>query len=152
MADLRIAVQTAAFDAGAEIARVSAHPASGAVVSFTGLVRDYGDSREVTALELEHYPCMTETALTRIAAEAAARWNLQAATIIHRVGRLALSEPIVLVIAAASHRRDAFAAAECLMDFLKRDAPFWKREISADGQSRWVEAKAGDAAAAERWR
>ncbi|KZE28907.1 molybdopterin synthase catalytic subunit [Crenobacter luteus] len=146
-----VAVQTAPFDAGAELARLSADPAVGALVSFTGQVRDYGDSDGVVALELEHYPGMTEKALAAIVDDARARWPLSAATVIHRVGRLALGDAIVLVVVAAGHRRDAFAAAEYLMDYLKTRAPFWKKEIGHDGSARWVEAKASDEAAADRW-
>ncbi|AXK38899.1 molybdopterin synthase catalytic subunit MoaE [Crenobacter cavernae] len=146
-----VAVQTKAFDAGAELARLSADPAVGALVSFTGLVRDYGDTTGVAALELEHYPGMTEKALMAIVDDARARWPLSAATVVHRVGRLALGDAIVLVVVAASHRRDAFAAAEYLMDYLKTRAPFWKKEIGRDGTAHWVEAKASDEAAAGRW-
>lgn len=151
MGPFTVRVQPQRFSAGAEIDALSGNPACGAVVSFSGLVRDYGDSCDVTALELEHYPGMTEKALEAIVAEARRRWPLQAATVIHRVGRLSLGEPIVLVVVASSHRRDAFAAAEFLMDYLKQDAPFWKKEILADGSARWVEAKHSDAQAAERW-
>ncbi|MDF0605562.1 molybdopterin synthase catalytic subunit MoaE [Neisseriaceae bacterium TC5R-5] len=147
----QVRVQHQAFDAGAEIAALSGNPACGAVVSFSGLVRDYGDSQQVVALELQHYPGMTEKALQAIVAQARQRWALQAVTLIHRIGYLALGEPIVLVVVASSHRSDAFAAAEYLMDYLKQDAPFWKKEISADGSARWVDAKHSDALAAGRW-
>ena len=151
MSGFTIQVQAARFDAGEEINRLSANPACGAVVSFSGLVRDHGDRENVTALELEHYPGMTEKALAAIVEEARERWRLQAATLIHRVGRLALGEPIGLVVTASAHRADAFAACEFLMDFLKTRAPFWKREILRDGASLWVEAKASDDSAAVRW-
>ncbi|OHX12091.1 molybdopterin synthase catalytic subunit MoaE [Chromobacterium sphagni] len=151
MAVNHIRVQVEDFDVGAEVRRWSANPACGAVVSFTGLVRDYGDRQDVVALELEHYPGMTEKALAGIVCEARQRWSLKGVTLIHRVGRLALGEPIVLVVAASSHRRDAFEAANFLMDYLKQHAPFWKCEILADGSRHWVEARAGDAQAAARW-
>lgn len=151
MQPFTVRVQQVRFDSGAEIDRLSANPACGAVVSFSGLVRDYGDSRDIAALELEHYPGMTEKSLYAILEQARARWPLQAATIIHRVGRLALGEAIVLVVTASSHRKDAFAAAEFLMDFLKTSAPFWKKEIQQDGSARWVEAKHSDQHAAGRW-
>lgn len=146
-----IRIDAAAFDAGQEIARLSADPGIGAVVSFVGVVRRHGDGDNVAALELEHYPGMTEKSLAAIVAEARARWPLSAALIHHRVGRLALGEPIVLVVTASAHRAAAFAACEFLMDFLKTQAPFWKKEIDADGHSRWVEAKSSDEGAAGRW-
>ncbi|OBU87918.1 molybdopterin synthase catalytic subunit MoaE [Chromobacterium subtsugae] len=146
-----IRVQAEAFDVGAEVRRWSANPACGAVVSFTGLVRDYGDRQDVVALELEHYPGMTEKALADIVCAARKRWSLKGVTLIHRVGRLALGDPIVLVVAASSHRSDAFEAASFLMDYLKQQAPFWKCEILADGSRHWVEARDSDAEAATRW-
>lgn len=151
MTSFTVRVQHERFDCGSEIARLSGNPACGAVVSFSGLVRDYGDRQDIAALELEHYPGMTEKSLHAIVEQARSRWQLQAATIIHRVGRLALGEAIVLVVTASSHRKDAFAAAEFLMDFLKTEAPFWKKEIQQDGSSEWVEAKASDRNAAGRW-
>jgi molybdopterin synthase catalytic subunit len=152
MTSFTVRVQHERFDCGSEIARLSGNPACGAVVSFSGLVRDYGDRQDITALELEHYPGMTEKSLHAIIEQARSHWQLQAATIIHRVGRLALGEAIVLVVTASSHRKDAFAAAEFLMDFLKTEAPFWKKEIQQDGSSEWVEAKASDQNAAGRWK
>lgn len=151
MASFTVRVQREGFDCGSEIARLSGNPACGAVVSFSGLVRDYGDRQEIAALELEHYPGMTEKSLHAIIEQARSRWQLQAATIIHRVGRLALGEAIVLVVTASSHRKDAFAAAEFLMDFLKTEAPFWKKEIQQDGSAHWVDAKHSDQAAIGRW-
>ena len=121
---------------------------TGAVASFIGLVR--GDDG-LTALTLEHYPGMTEREIARIAGEAQKRWPLLGITIIHRVGRLAVGERIVLVAVAASHRGAAFSACEFLMDYLKTEAPFWKQE-ERGGAVRWVEHRASDAAAAERWR
>ena len=137
------------FDAGAEQQRLHA-PGVGAVTSFTGLVRDFGDSADVVALELEHYPGMTEKSLHAIIDQARARWPLAAARVVHRVGYLPLGEAIVLVLTASAHRGDAFAACEFIMDYLKRDAPFWKKEHTAAG-SHWVEAKHSDQQAAQRW-
>jgi molybdopterin synthase catalytic subunit len=151
MSAFTVRVQQAVFDAGAEIAGLSQDSAVGALASFVGLVRDYGDKQHVAALELEHYPGMTEKALWAIVDEAKERWSLSGATVIHRVGRLELGAPIVLVVTAASHRRDAFAACEFLMDYLKTRAPFWKKEITRDGSAHWVEAKASDEGAAARW-
>ncbi len=135
-----IRVQTEDFDIGAEIAALTRSRADiGAVVTFSGLVRD-------VALELDHYPGMTERELGRIETEAHRRWPLQACLIVHRVGKLAPGDNIVLVATASAHRGDAFAAAEFLMDYLKTRAPFWKRE-----GERWVDAKASDDEAAKRW-
>lgn len=147
----RILVQTADFDPGAEIDRLSGDPGSGAVASFVGLVRNHGDRPDVTALELEHYPGMTETLLGDIIARAHARWPLTGCTVIHRVGRLPLGARIVLVATASAHRGHAFSACEFIMDWLKTQAPFWKKEITADGIAAWVEAKTSDDHAAERW-
>lgn len=141
-------VQTEPFDLAAEIAALSTAQ-TGAVASFLGVVRD--DGQGLVALSLEHYPGMTERALAHILARAKTRWPILDATIIHRVGRLALGEPIVLVAVAAVHRGEAFAACEFIMDYLKTEAPFWKQEHTESG-ARWVEARASDAAAAERWR
>lgn len=151
MADFTLSVQHAPFDAGAEITRLSGDPTVGALASFVGIVRDYGDKQNVAALELEHYPGMTEKALWAILEQARQRWPLSGARVIHRVGRLELGEPIVLVVTAAGHRRDAFAACEFLMDYLKTRAPFWKKEITRDGVAHWVDAKASDDSAAARW-
>lgn len=136
-----IRVQHEDFDVSAEIAALTkARTDIGAVVTFSGIVRD-------VALELEHYPGMTERELDKIEAEAHARWKLQASLIIHRIGKLAPGENIVLVVTASAHRGDAFEAAEFLMDYLKTRAPFWKRE----GEN-WVAAKASDDKATERWK
>lgn len=148
-----IRVQRKAFDIGAEIAAISAGRTDiGAIVSFTGLVRDINDGRKVTGLSLEHYPGMTEKELEKIEAEATRRWELQASLIIHRYGDLALGEPIVLVITASPHRQDAFEAAHFLMDWLKTKAPFWKSEITSNGETVWVDERQSDLAAAERWK
>jgi molybdopterin synthase catalytic subunit len=144
-----ILVQEAQFDPAAEMARLSALAGAGAVVTFTGICRDEGG--RLAALELEHYPGMAEAEIGRIAAEAEERWALLGLTVIHRAGRIPVGEPIVLVAAASAHRRDAFAAAEFLMDYLKTSAPFWKKEIPRAGEGGWVAAKAGDDAARDRW-
>ena len=145
---MRIAVQEAPFDLGA-VSRDFADGAAeaGAVVTFTGVVR--GDGR-MAAMEIEHYPGMTEKAITAIAAEAVGRWALTDALVIHRYGRLGADEPIMMVATAAPHRADAFAAAEFLMDYLKTRAPFWKKEIGTDGAA-WVAAKDEDEDALKRW-
>lgn len=145
---MRIAVQEAAFDLGEEVRAFAAGAAgAGAVVTFTGLVRGDGG---MAAMEIEHYPGMTEKAIAAIVSEAALRWALVDALVIHRHGRLAVGEPIMMVATAAPHRADAFAAAEFLMDYLKSRAPFWKKEIGADGAA-WVAAKDADEAALTRW-
>jgi molybdopterin synthase catalytic subunit len=143
-----VSVQPKPFDAGAEIAALTrGRDDVGAVVCFTGRVRADGG---VLAIELEHYPGMTEKALADMAAEAARRWELTGVRLVHRVGRLAVGEDIVLAATASVHRRAAFEACEFLMDWLKTRAPFWKREITVEG-ARWVEAKSSDATAAARW-
>ena len=146
---MRLSVQEAAFGLGAEANRFS-HDLKGvgAVVTFSGLVRDNGG--QLTAMEIEHYPGMTEKAISAIMEEAVARWGLADALVIHRYGVLRSGEPIMMVATAASHRADAFAAAEFLMDYLKSRAPFWKKEISANGAD-WVAAKDSDEAALTRW-
>lgn len=146
---MAVRVQREDFDPGAEIAELAAGRHDiGAVVTFTGLVRDTGD---LDAMELEHYPGMTEKALATIDSEAAARWELQASLVIHRYGRLVPGERIMMVATASRHRQAAFEAAEFLMDYLKSRAPFWKKE-TARGASRWVDATAQDEAALARWR
>jgi molybdopterin synthase catalytic subunit len=145
---MRISVQDRAFDLGDE-ARAFATGAAGAgaVVTFTGVVRGDGG---MAAMEIEHYPGMTEKAIAGIVAEAVARWALVDALVIHRHGRLVVGEAIMMVATAAPHRGDAFAAAEFLMDYLKSRAPFWKKEIGPDGAA-WVAAKDADEAALTRW-
>jgi molybdopterin synthase catalytic subunit len=146
-----ICIQREDFDAAAEVASLTAGRADiGAVVTFTGLCRDEGG--RLASLELEHYPGMAEAELTRVAEEAGARWPITGATIIHRFGKMAPGDNIVLVVTASSHRRAAFEAAEFLMDYLKTRAPFWKREHLADGTTgEWVEARGDDDNAAARW-
>lgn len=147
-----VRVQHEDFDAGAEIARLRADNSKiGAVASFIGLVRDVNDGATVGSITLEHYPGMTEKSLAAIAEQAKARWNLFDALIIHRIGTLAPTDQIVLVVTTSSHRGDAFAACQFVMDYLKTDAPFWKKETTGDGM-RWVEARDGDTRARERWR
>ncbi len=146
---MRIAVQSAPFDPGDELTAFTLTAGgAGAVVSFTGLVRD--DGGKLSALEIEHYPGMTEKALTEITDAAMRRWSLIDALVIHRHGPLRVGEAIMMVATASRHRGDAFAAADYLMDYLKSRAPFWKREISADG-SAWVAAKSADEQALGRW-
>ncbi len=147
-----IRLQREDFDIGREVDALTKGRADiGAVVTFTGLVRDIAHGASVSAIELEHYPAMAARELEHIEKEAASRWNLQASLIIHRYGKLEAGARIVLVAAAAAHRADAFAAAEFLMDYLKTKAPFWKREHTVSGL-RWVEAEAKDDTAAARWR
>lgn len=147
----KISVQAEDFDATGESALLtSGRRDVGAVVTFTGLCRD--EAGTLSALELEHYPGMAEAELTRIAEEAIGRWPLTGLTVIHRHGRIPPGENIVLVVAASSHRRAAFEAADFLMDYLKTRAPFWKKEhLVAGGASSWVEAKTGDDDDAARW-
>ncbi|MFV0410730.1 MAG: molybdenum cofactor biosynthesis protein MoaE [Paracoccus sp. (in: a-proteobacteria)] len=144
---MRILIQAKPFDLAALLDGFGT--GAGAVVTFSGLVRD--DTGTMEALELEHYPGMTEKAVTAIAARAAERWQLTDLTIVHRHGRLGVGDQIMAVCVAARHRAEAFAAAEYLMDYLKSRAPFWKREIGADGPGAWVEAKATDEDALLRW-
>ena len=142
-------VQDAPFDAGAELtAFTSGRTDLGAVVTFTGVVRD--DTGTLKFLEIEHYPGMTLSAIEKIEAQAIARWTLGASLIIHRFGRLKPGENIMMVATAAAHRGDAFAAAEFLMDYLKSRAPFWKKEVTTTGEA-WVDARAEDEGALERW-
>ena len=146
-----IRLQSQPFDAAAEAALLTRGRTDiGAVVTFAGFCRADENGEPIAALTLEHYPGMAEAEIARHVEEAAARWPLLGATVIHRHGRIAPGEPIVLVIAASSHRHAAFAAAEFLMDYLKTRAPFWK-QVEKPGSKDWVEAKASDDAAAERW-
>jgi molybdopterin synthase catalytic subunit len=149
-----VSVQEADFDVGAEIAALSAGRSDvGAVASFVGLVRAdkvAGEGSEVSAMTLEHYPGMTEKSLEAIVAEAGNRWQLMGTRVIHRFGRLEPGERIVFVGVASSHRGDAFAACEFIMDYLKTRAPFWKKEDTPEG-GRWVDARDADDSAAARW-
>ncbi|MFM5557496.1 molybdopterin synthase catalytic subunit MoaE [Aeromonas rivipollensis] len=148
----RILVQRADFSLGEEYERLAARHDSGAIVTFVGKVRDFNQGEEVKGLSLEHYPGMTEKALTDIVTEARGRWPLQECTLIHRIGDLLLGDQIVLVAVSSAHRDAAFEACHFIMDFLKTRAPFWKKELTAEGVQRWVEAKQSDDAAAARWR
>jgi molybdopterin synthase catalytic subunit len=151
MIPIAIRLQTDDFDIAAEVERVRAGVDVGAIVTFSGICRDEGGT--LAALELEHYPGMAEAEIERIAREAASRWPVTAITVIHRHGRIAPGDNIVLVVTASSHRQAAFEAASFLMDFLKTRAPFWKKEHAASGTTdTWVAAKADDDAAAERWK
>ena len=144
-----IRVQTAPFDLGAEVdAFATRQSGMGAVVTFTGIVRDLDGGLD--AMEIEHYPGMTEAALTAIAEEAQARWQIGDALILHRHGRLAPDEMIMMVATSARHRADAFEAAAFLMDYLKSRAPFWKKEVTRAG-AQWVEARDADEEALSRW-
>ena len=146
---MRVEVQQAAFDLGAESnAFAQGVIGAGAVVTFTGLVRDDGGA--VLGMEIEHYPGMTERAIAAMVQQAQARFNLLDALVIHRYGRLGPAEPIMMVATAAQHRAEAFAAAEFLMDYLKSRAPFWKRELGPLGAT-WVAARDEDETALGRW-
>ncbi len=147
-----IRVQTEDFDVQAETSSLTrGRDDVGAVVTFTGLVRRGMGAQAIRSMTLEHYPGMTESELERIEADAQERWPLSASLIVHRHGRLLPGENIVLVITASPHRQAAFEAASFLMDYLKTSAPFWKKEELSSGDSGWVEAKAADDAAADRW-
>ncbi len=146
---MRVDVRSAPFDPGAELSAFSRGVAgAGAVVTFTGLVRD--DRGDLSALEIEHYPAMTGPAIRAIVAQAEARWALTDSLVIHRHGRLVPGEPIMMVATAALHRAKAFGAADFLMDYLKSRAPFWKKEITGRGEA-WVAAKSSDEDALRRW-
>ena len=148
---MSVRLQSADFDVSAEVkALTEGRTDIGAVVNFIGICRAGPESDRITAMTLDHYPDMAQAELERIEAQARGRWPLDGVTIIHRFGRLVPGDNIVLVVTASSHRGDAFAAAEFLMDYLKTRAPFWKHEERTDGTA-WVEAKTTDAAAAERW-
>lgn len=147
-----VRVQTEDFSLQNEYAALLAQGGNtGAVASFVGLVRDRDTETPLARLFLEHYPEVTENEITRIVETAAQRWPLNACTVVHRVGSLAADDQIVLVLAASEHRKAAFAAAEFIMDYLKTEAPFWKKEIFSDGLERWVEAKQSDAEAVSQW-
>ena len=151
MNPLRTSIQTADFDVSTELAALRAQDRRvGAVCCFVGLVRDRNEGEQVASMELEHYPGMTEKALAALVDDACSRWPLLDVTVIHRVGRLLPGDPIVLVAVASQHRGEAFAACEFIMDYLKTQAPFWKKEETTEGD-RWVEARASDDAAAARW-
>ena len=147
----RVAIQTEDFDAGAEIAALrDGDGGVGAVVVFVGTVRDRSGGTALASMELEHYPDMTERAIETMIDQAFARFDIRAARVVHRVGRLAAREQIVLVAVASAHRGQAFQACEFLMDYLKTHAPFWKKEAT-DAGPRWVDARVADDAALARW-
>ena len=148
---MSISIQEADFDLASELAALRGSSSRiGALVSFTGLVRDFSKDTRIENIFLEHYPGMTEKALNKIIHEATARWNLLGTRVIHRVGPLLPNDQIVLVATAALHRGEAFAACEFIIDYLKTAAPFWKREQTAEG-AQWVDARASDDAALARW-
>jgi len=146
-----ISVQTDDFDVGTEYEALrSSSSGTGAIATFSGLVRDSGDVSGVTGLFLEHYPGMTEQVIQRLIDEACQRWDVRQVRVIHRVGRLALSDQIVFVGVCSAHRADAFSACEFIMDALKTSAPFWKKEITGDSEH-WVEQKASDVVRTQAW-
>ena len=148
---MTVRVQPQDFDAGFEINQLRlARPDVGAVVSFVGQVRDLNDGNTIATLTLEHYPGMTEKSLETIVSQAKSRWNIMDATIIHRVGTLQPLDQIVLVAVSSAHRNEAFSACEFMMDYLKTEAPFWKKEATAEGEQ-WLEAKETDETARKRW-
>jgi molybdopterin synthase catalytic subunit len=151
-ARLSVSVQAADFDFKHEHAQlVLGDKGVGAVVAFIGMVRDLNLADDVVALELEHYPGMTEKSLMRIAEQAAQRWSLQAARIVHRIGKMYPGDQIVMVLTASAHRGDAYEANQFMMDYLKTEAPFWKKEWTPEGP-RWIEARDSDDHAAAKWK
>jgi len=145
-----IRVSEADFNPGEEIERlIESSPEAGGVASFVGVVRNRNDGNDVTHLTLEHYPAMTERALAGIVERARARWDVCGVTVIHRVGEMAVGEHIVLVVVTSAHRREAFEACEFIMDWLKTEAPFWKKERTPEGE-RWVDARESDEEARRR--
>ena len=146
-----IKVQSEDFNIAVEIDELQQSAETGAIVSFTGLVRAGTGDQEITSMVLEHYPGMTERELTRIEALARSRWQLLDCLIIHRHGELFPGDNIVLVVTVSKHRNDAFQAASFLMDYLKTSAPFWKKEIGAHNEGSWVKSKQGDRDATKAW-
>jgi molybdopterin synthase catalytic subunit len=147
----RVSVRHADFDLSAEVAALRAGDGGvGAVVAFVGTVREHSGGQEISRMELEHYPGMTEAAIEAMIDAAAQRFEIRAARVVHRVGELLPSEQIVLVAVSSAHRGQAFLACEFLMDYLKTQAPFWKKESTPEG-ARWVDARSSDDAALERW-
>ena len=147
----RVSVRHADFDLSAEVAALREGDAgTGAVVAFVGTVREHSDGRAVSAMVLEHYPGMTEAAIEAMIDAAGRRFDIRAARVVHRVGVLQPSDQIVLVVVSSAHRGQAFQACEFLMDYLKTQAPFWKKESTAEG-ARWVDARSSDDAALQRW-
>ncbi len=147
-----VRIQQEDFDLTEEINTIRAgHKDIGAVVSFTGTVRDINEGDDISVLELEHYPGMTEKALEKIRLEAHDRWPLQSSLIIHRIGQMMPCDQIVLVAVTSRHREAAFEAAHFIMDYLKTNAPFWKKETFPNGETRWVDARVSDKEAEQRW-
>ena len=147
----QVRIQTEDFDLGAEVAALrAANPKIGAVVTFVGVVRDLNEGATVAELELEHYPGMTEQSIGAVIERARERWPTFGALVVHRVGPLKPLDQIVLVAATAAHRGEAFAACEFIIDYLKTEAPFWKKEQTPEG-ARWVDARVSDDAALAKW-
>lgn len=148
---MMVRVQTEDFDLGAEILKLrQGNPEIGAIASFVGLVRDLNEDASVSEMTLEHYPGMTEKALAKIVEDAKQRWNIINTLVIHRIGALKPTDQIVLVAVSSAHRHEAFAACEFIMDYLKTQAPFWKKELTQEG-ARWVDARESDETAVRRW-
>jgi molybdopterin synthase catalytic subunit len=148
----KVEIGEADFDVGLECRQLAAISASsGAIAQFVGVMRDHNQGDSVVTMELEHYPGMTENSIARIIDRAAERWPLLAATVIHRVGVLRPCEQIVFVGVCSPHRHDAFQACEFVMDYLKTEAPFWKKEYTVNGQARWLDARSSDSDALARW-
>lgn len=147
---MKILVQKKDFDLDAEVRELRKNSSVGAVVTFLGTVRDLNDGKGVSGMTLEYYPGMTEKALTKIAQQALERWDIEDVTVIHRVGELRVTDQIVLVGVSGKHRGEAFDACEFVIDYLKTEAPFWKKETLPEGE-RWVEARDSDETAKERW-
>ncbi|MEE8057952.1 MAG: molybdopterin synthase catalytic subunit MoaE [Pseudomonadales bacterium] len=151
LTDIYVAVQKEDFDVSAELCLMRQQSRQvGAMASFVGVVRDINDNQQVATMELEHYPGMTEKSIRQIVKEASQRWSLLGARVIHRIGKLAPTDQIVLVAVSSLHRGESFAACEFIMDYLKTQAPFWKKELTAEGE-RWVDARCTDQSAAQRW-
>jgi molybdopterin synthase catalytic subunit len=149
---MSVRIQEQDFDLSTELAQLRAdHPKVGAVVSFVGTVRDLNEGAQVSEMELEHYPGMTEQSISAIIGQARARWPVDGALVIHRVGPLRPLDQIVLVAVMSAHRGEAFAACEFIIDYLKTEAPFWKKEQTPDG-ARWVDARVSDDAALTKWK
>ena len=147
----QVRVQAEDFDAAAEVAQLRAGNAGvGGIVTFVGTVRDLNEGADVAEMELEHYPGMTEQSIETIIEQAKARWPIYGALVIHRIGPLKPTEQIVLVAVTSAHRGEAFAACEFIIDYLKTEAPFWKKEQTPDG-ARWVDARVSDDAALKKW-
>ncbi|MFT6985954.1 MAG: molybdopterin synthase catalytic subunit [Psychromonas sp.] len=147
-----IRLQTEDFSMQAEYDKLRVKSSVGAVVVFSGLVRDINQGKAVSSLTLEHYPGMTEKSLAKIVEQAQFRWDIIDCTVIHRIGELKLSDQIVFVGIASLHRQDAFAACEFIIDYLKTEAPFWKKESATNKESYWLDAREGDLAQLSKWK